>query len=145
MKGVVIKSSLLIAAFLFGVILFNQNQPQQVNKEELRSALSPHAPIELKKGRAEYFFRMLRDPATNQIPSAIRQRELEFAKKLSEQAKYSTVPSLESNLIWQEAGPYDVGGRTRALGVDVTNPMLLLQAVLREEFGNLLIKEKPGS
>jgi hypothetical protein len=72
------------------------------------------------KDRDEYFFRLLRDPATNQIPKNIRRRELEFAKSLSEKNKLNKV-SNSMSLDWKEAGPNDVGGRTRALAVDITN------------------------
>ena len=73
------------------------------------------------EGRAEYFFRMLRDPRTNSIPPSIRQRELEFAKKLDESSSLLKKVNT-ANLNWKEAGPNDVGGRTRALAVDVADP-----------------------
>lgn len=64
----------------------------------------PHA-------RLNYELRRLRDPATNQIPDNIRQKEVAFAKRLpAKQTKTSS---------WQRRGPYTIGGRTRALRVDV--------------------------
>ncbi|MCB0732896.1 MAG: hypothetical protein KDC88_17885, partial [Ignavibacteriae bacterium] len=60
------------------------------------------------------------DPKTNEIPNGIRQNELIFAKNLQE--KNSLNKKANTNeLEWKEAGPKDVGGRTRAIAVDVTN------------------------
>lgn len=72
-----------------------------------------------KRARADYYFNMLRDPATNQIPQQIRRKELAFSKALSLQqaSKSASAPRFS----WLEAGPTDVGGRTRALAVDRGN------------------------
>ena len=76
--------------------------------------------------RGEFFFRMLRDPATNQIPQNIRRSELAFASRLpkAENVLFKTGSAL--NISWKEAGPNDVGGRTRAIGVDVNNSNIVL-------------------
>ncbi|MCL4550056.1 MAG: T9SS type A sorting domain-containing protein [Bacteroidetes bacterium] len=76
--------------------------------------------------RGEYFFRMLRDPATNQIPQNIRRSELAFASRLpkAENVLFKTGSAL--SISWKEAGPNDVGGRTRAIGVDVNNSNIVL-------------------
>lgn len=80
------------------------------------------------EGRQEYYFKMLRDPATNRIPANARARELAYAKKLLENEhirnqKFSnpTVASVSNSFDWSQAGPYNVGGRTRALAIDVAN------------------------
>jgi len=70
--------------------------------------------------RNEYFFRLLRDPSTNAIPYHIRERELKFAKRLALRNKLLKPASIHS-LQWKEAGPVDVGGRTKATAVDVAN------------------------
>ncbi len=80
-------------------------------------------PIELKKERWEYFFRLMRDPATGEIPKNIRERELEYAKLLKKNMKKH---SGTMDLGWKEAGPNDVGGRTRALAIDITNPNIII-------------------
>ena len=86
---------------------------------------SPKAGIEAKKGRAEYFYEMLKDPATNEIPKGIRQKELAFAKELLGNQSLNKTNDVNA-LSWKEAGPYDVGGRTRALAVDVKNPNTII-------------------
>ena len=92
------------------------NNDKQFKNERFRSTSSPKSGIEGKLGRAEYFNRMLRDPATGQIPKNIRQKELSLAKKLREQTLSKT--NQTENLEWNEAGPNNVGGRTRAIAVD---------------------------
>ena len=44
--------------------------------EDARPADKRAAAFERKKARAEYFFQLLRDPATNRLPDNIRAREL---------------------------------------------------------------------
>lgn len=88
------------------------------------STSSPESPKEMKKGRLEYFFMILRDPATNHIPANIRQKELEFANSYKRLNKSAAQSLLSPN--WIEAGPNDVGGRTRALAIDLDNPNTVL-------------------
>lgn len=68
-------------------------------------------------------FLMLRDPATNRIPENIRLLELKFAEKLPKQfstimLKNSQVKNVQA-LTWVERGPNNIGGRVRALGIDI--------------------------
>jgi hypothetical protein len=71
----------------------------------------------------------LHDPATGVIPRDIRQKELSFSASLP------TVESLQKSnnksrrvqaLTWTSRGPYNVGGRTRALAFDVSNENVIL-------------------
>ena len=105
-----------------------------VPKRKIRSTSSPRASIESKKARADYFFRMLRDPATNRIPANIRQRELAYARTLP---RHGAGPRLVLNkttgqlqtvtgFTWREVGPTDVGGRTRALAVSKADSSIIL-------------------
>ena len=68
-------------------------------------------------GASVYQFNRLRNPYTNQIPKDMRRREMAFA---------ATLPRYDENMRsggtqWQNRGPYNLGGRTRALALDVTN------------------------
>jgi hypothetical protein len=71
-----------------------------------------------KKVRTEYFHQLLRDPATDRIPSGIRAQELAFAKMLPKRAAKQAQ--------WTELGPTDVGGRTRALAIDIADPSVVI-------------------
>ncbi len=92
---------------------FSTNQNEEVKKQ------GPITwEVKNKKARAEHYFNMLRDPQTNAIPEAVRSRELLFSNDLFRHSKVKA-----SNLFnWQEAGPNVVGGRTRALAVDISDP-----------------------
>ena len=68
-----------------------------------------------------------RDPQTNQIPEGIRQRELEFAQLLPTAEQLRLDRRLgESKTDWKKRGPYNVGGRTRALAVNISDENVLL-------------------
>jgi hypothetical protein len=69
--------------------------------------------------RAEWMHNRLKDPATGQIPSGIRQQELAFAKRFAG-------GNNQRNVNWTARGPFNVGGRTRAMAVDVTNDSIIL-------------------
>lgn len=89
--------------------------------------------IKAKKARYEYFFRMVRDPATNSIPKNIRARELNHARRMPTlleinrqlKAKEPSVQVAEG-FDWQLAGPQAVGGRTRALDIDQRNSNIVI-------------------
>jgi hypothetical protein len=82
--------------------------------------------------RLEYEWLKYRDPATGEIPRDIRQRELSVAARIptkeSEQLRLSKSEnsSLLTSANWIRRGPYNVGGRTRALAVDVNDTTIIL-------------------
>ncbi|MCH8035283.1 MAG: T9SS type A sorting domain-containing protein [Bacteroidetes bacterium] len=67
-------------------------------------------------------FIMLRDPVTNEIPKNIFYLEREFAKTLPKREYLLLNKNSGSDettaLTWTARGPNNVGGRTRALGID---------------------------
>jgi len=90
-------------------------------------------PIKMQRARTEYFFNLMRDPATNAIPKNIRNRELKYSHSLPTRrniqfrrknsgATISSVP----NISWTFSGPNDVGGRTRALAIDQRDPNVII-------------------
>ena len=128
MKNISYKSLMFMISILLGFfIIYNQTNVKQneLRTKRIQSTSSPKASVEAKKERAEYFYMMLRDPATNKIPKGIRQKELAFAKELQEKSSLNKTSNL-IGLSWSEAGPNDVGGRTRALAIDVNNPNIII-------------------
>ena len=86
-------------------------------------------PVFFKKGRLEramernsWYAERLKAPGINKIPRKIRNKELAFARNI--QAKYSERSSSEPT--FENRGPFNVGGRTRALAIDVTNDSIYL-------------------
>ena len=59
------------------------------------------------------------DPATGEIPKNIRKKEMTFAKTIPISKNFS-----KSN--WINRGPFNVGGRTRALALDVLDENIIL-------------------
>lgn len=70
--------------------------------------------------RYSYELMLLRDPATGKIPAHIREKELAFAAMLPNDAIINP-DSRTTSVNWESRGPWNVGGRTRAFAVDVTN------------------------
>lgn len=73
-------------------------------------------------GRIAWQHNRLKDPATGEIPRGIRKEELEFAKGLPTDKKHNH----SKRLTWVNRGPYNVGGRTRALAIDIANEDIIL-------------------
>lgn len=67
------------------------------------------------EGREVWQLNRLKDPITGEIPYGIRARELRFARKLPS----SGISGKSVN--WQNRGPYNVGGRSRAVAIDHTD------------------------
>lgn len=70
--------------------------------------------------RYNYELMRLHDPATGKIPAHVRERELAFAANLPKEGSISAMGRITS-VSWVQRGPWNVGGRTRAFGVDVSN------------------------
>lgn len=73
-------------------------------------------------GRAEWELARLADPATGRIPPGIRAKELAFA---------ATLPKMDESVLrmdpqFQFRGPVNLGGRTRALAIDVTDENIII-------------------
>ena len=121
----------LIRAFLPGIILllllgtplFISNNPQVPTLEKQKKTLQDRQ--RLNKGRADYFFQLLRDPAIDDIPKNIRNLELKQAENLPVRPEFAKLGNPQA-YNFTEVGPFDVGGRTRALAVDIENPDIIL-------------------
>lgn len=74
--------------------------------------------------RINYDWLMLHDPATGKIPAHMRERELAFAARLPSDAGNPLFKTTAST--WQSRGPWNVGGRTRAFGIDVNDGNVLI-------------------
>jgi photosystem II stability/assembly factor-like uncharacterized protein len=93
-------------------------QKSQIIKSEASEGTEedPHA-------RARYKQLLLRNPATNEIPKDIGRRELAFVKSLSSK---TTGRCITADIDWIARGPCNIGGRTKALALDVTNESTIL-------------------
>jgi hypothetical protein len=75
--------------------------------------------------RQAWELQQLADPSTGKIPDAARSKELAFATTIENQTKDKT--GLESDL-WNNIGPWNVGGRTRCIAIDIADEHTLIAA-----------------
>ncbi|MCX6175593.1 MAG: T9SS type A sorting domain-containing protein [Ignavibacteriales bacterium] len=118
--------SLFVLVISFGIsLLIFKSYNYESNSSFIRSEGENEESLEKKKQTAiernEYFFMLLRDPRTNSIPENIREKEIAFASKIpkSEERLMKGLNALAFN--WKEAGPFDVGGRTRTIAIDIAS------------------------
>ncbi len=105
-----------VCIFLFVCYLHMQKEESKLNTSARFSAGDDDDP----QARLRHEWTMLRDPATNEIPSGIRQREMEFAKDLPKKEETDN-----PDATWASRGPWNVGGRTRALGIHINDANLI--------------------
>ncbi len=118
-------TAIILVSAGYYLLVLNQGQEGLHETAELEKT-------ESKVARGDYFFQIMRDPATDRIPRNIRARELSYAKNLptirdiNRQQKAKDPSFQAADYIWDFAGPVDVGGRTRALGIDRRNSNIIL-------------------
>lgn len=72
------------------------------------------------QSRVMFEYMRLRNPSTGMIPANIRSQELAFAQ---------TLPvNMKKSYTWQQRGPVNKGGRTRAVAIDVLDENIWLAA-----------------
>lgn len=68
-----------------------------------------------------------RDPSLGEIPQDIRTREVEFAERLKEGLFGSkSIEQQQRYARWTSRGPWNIGGRTRAVAFDVRDPNIII-------------------
>ncbi len=99
----------LIAIIGMGFSLLSFGQSQKVKDD-------PNARVDFEISR-------LVNPKTGRIPQNIRAKELVFAKGIQHKTRAMT---LDGSTVWDRRGPFNVGGRTRALAVDSRDENIIL-------------------
>ncbi len=113
---------LIIGSSAVSALIFFSNYYSMMNNEKGTSGDG----LSLKNMNELNLLRY-RDPATGKIPDHIRQKELNFVSNLPgelQNLKSDYDYLLSEN--WTRRGPINVGGRTRALAVDVRNENIIL-------------------
>ncbi len=124
-RSVWIAFTLIGAAGLFLLL----EQPDNDLSDEAGHIILNELEAPSKADRSDYMFNMLRDPATMAVPKNIRAKELSHAAQIEADASFfskSNSPDNGKAFNWFAAGPFDVGGRTRALAIDIENSNRLL-------------------
>lgn len=78
------------------------------------------------QARMEYDLAMQLDPQTGQLPENIRRKELEYAASIPKRQVHEFRTSKTYEEDWSSIGPYNVGGRTRAISIDVSEESIIL-------------------
>ena len=136
-----------LSCLILAVVLLS-NRPSQ--KEQMISNLSNYNLNKLRKtpgspffqeryptdnaqARENYNYNRLIDPKTGGIPSQIKEKEMAFAlSKVSWQQPLTFgvggIPFApgDQTSAWVNRGPFNVGGRTRALAIDMANESRIL-------------------
>jgi len=102
------KEVLLLAVFIFELVAFSQEKQIKIKEDPIN--------------RAIYEYNRLIEPSIRQIPSNIKKKELEFIKNQKTTRKLKGIKATN----WVHRGPFNVGGRTRALAIDDNNENIIL-------------------
>ncbi len=126
--AIIIVINIVICAFILNKL---GNDPALKETQEFHSTMknSSEGTNEDPQARAKYEFMRLHDPVTGLVPHGIRSKELAFASKLPKKFDKAYSNSRAKNIqsqTWIQRGPYDVGGRTRSLAIDVANEARIL-------------------
>jgi PKD repeat protein len=124
-----ISKILLTFAIVFGSFQLStaQQEPGKNGYQKVKD--NPEA-------RLKYEAELLKDPRTGRIPEGIHRKELEYiyspkAKlqkqyQKSQNRRVSSAVAAPGTAQWQKRGPYNVGGRTRALAIDINDENTIL-------------------
>ena len=129
MKPVKWGSAFIVLTVLILIIVFYKRASESDIPKSItgRSYLEETATHE---GRENYEFLRLRDPKTGKIPSGIAGAQLRFTRSIPAVESFNK-RNFERNggslsPGWKNRGPYNVGGRTRALGIDIRNENIIV-------------------
>jgi hypothetical protein len=79
------------------------------------------------QAREAYETAMIVDPQSGEIPFDIRRKELGYVSNIRRNSERRALRKGSSDEDgWRSIGPYNVGGRTRALAIDVSNERIIL-------------------
>jgi len=114
----VVSSGLILATLAVGAwaIWGNTDAPPNAPPAEKMTQEATRGTAEDPDARRTYELRRLRNPETGKIPENVRKKDLAFAGRMPEPLQKSGTQS------WQPRGPSNVGGRSRALGIDISDP-----------------------
>ncbi|MFA8343961.1 MAG: WD40/YVTN/BNR-like repeat-containing protein, partial [Rhodothermaceae bacterium] len=117
----------VVLTTLIGISFFLSDGKEIAEKN--KRASHPQAAEETKVAREEYFHKILRDPKTDRIPANMRSRELAFYNENEFDFRQLGKTNSIGGFRIKEAGPVDVGGRTRALAVSSDGKYVLAGGV----------------
>lgn len=135
-KGKALHGFIVLGIYMSAALFMSFYHPRTETGDILIEA--PESRFFMKEdvqSRQEYMFQLQADPKTGVIPPRIRQKELSYAQvvlsqNLRDRIRLSRAGSNQNQatqlLDWKSIGPYNIGGRTRALALDVLDEKTIL-------------------
>lgn len=118
-----IASGIVLIIGVVVIVYLLKSVPSTSQRKDITQSEASEGTEEDPHARARYKWLLLRDPATNEVPKDIGTRELAFVKNL---AGKTTGQYLTMDIDWVARGPCNIGGRTKALALDVTDESTIL-------------------
>ena len=112
------KRHLLVVSFIFFFLACTNSKKNESN-QILNKTKHVVYPSDNPSDRLVYENRRFMDPVTGRIPNDMRRKEMMFAKTIPVYNSYN-------KSTWIHRGPYNVGGRTRAMVLDVQDENIIL-------------------
>jgi len=108
-------------------IQYSQSPYQPINAS-IRFPKSSIGSKENPQKRADFEMRQIADPKTNQLPYLIHRRELQFSRQIPtvDQQRSDDSKLRTKEETWKAVGPSNIGGRTRALAMDIRDENVML-------------------
>ena len=114
-KWLILLNSILLISLVICIYLKEINSYSEQRKQRI-NFISAEESKEHPYSRMRYLWLRLRDPATNSIPKNIHTREVAFVKNMIKDTDRKHFTLTDE---WEKRGPYHIGGRTKALAIDV--------------------------
>lgn len=136
-QSLLILSGLAAIAFIYGAGFWDLGvgQPKPIANVQ-GFEIDDNPASESPEGRWQYELDMLKDPATGKIPEGIRKREMDYTLNVLLKTSAAQTPGFNGlqsesaegteNSSFVSYGPYNLGGRTRALALDVNDEDIIL-------------------
>lgn len=122
-KSILITILILSVSYfsVFEISKFNENSKNLSNKYFFDADVNP-------KERELYFERLVKDPETGEIPIESIIGSKNYISTLIKNKSYKNHGKLLSNYDWNVRGPFQIGGRVRALAIDSRDENRILAA-----------------
>ena len=120
-SGVVVTAGIFLAGALLAGSLYFLDDQQGLQQDSVPVA------AEFSSKRLAWEYERQRDPVTGKIPDNIRYRERAFVSSFSSAGNHALLKgAADEPVVWRHRGPWNVGGRTRALAFDITGEDTIL-------------------
>lgn len=125
------KFPLTCLTFLLCIACSEKKKTDNHLLDEFIQAQSAIGTEEDPQARLNYEIEMLKDPATGRIPINIRKNEIKYSRQIPGRKEINRSDRARSTADyeatdWQRRGPHNVGGRTRALALDINDENIIL-------------------